>query len=119
MIHPSVFPRQQLHPTISLYRNQQVDNDHRLGNRELWFGLCRSRYQQSRYAAAIEACNNVLILHSGHLDARLLVIKSLMGQELWQEAVTKAREAAGAERGNRDVHEVGRKLRACFQCNLC
>ncbi|MEW5304289.1 MAG: hypothetical protein WDW38_011073 [Sanguina aurantia] len=83
-----------------------VDNDHRLGNRELWFGLCRSRYQQSRYATAIEACNNVLILHAGHLDARLLVIKSLMGQELWQEAVTKAREAAGAERGNRDVHEL-------------
>lgn len=45
----------------------------------------------------------------------MLVIKSLMGQELWQEAVTKAREAAGAERGNRDVHEVRLNAECLFQ----
>ncbi|KAG2501822.1 hypothetical protein HYH03_000321 [Edaphochlamys debaryana] len=86
-----------------------VDYDHRRGNEGLWLGLCKSRSQLGRHDGAVTACGSVLILQPGHREAKLLLVRTLLAAERFDEANAKAREFLGQHNNDGEFHELARE----------
>mmetsp|Transcript_4150 Transcript_4150/g.6839 ORF Transcript_4150/g.6839 Transcript_4150/m.6839 type:complete len:478 (-) Transcript_4150:697-2130(-) len=91
-----------------------VDQDHRKGNVALWAGLARARSGLGYHSAATEAWDAVLNLDNNNREALVARVRSLLAEEKWSEAQTRAREAFEAHRDHEFqnlFHETERMLK--------
>lgn len=87
-----------------------VDQDHRKGNVALWWGLCRARAHVGRHDDAVEACGSVLVLtDNGHGEAKQQIVRSLLEQEKYDEAVVKAKEYLSQHRNDGAFHQLAQE----------
>ena len=83
-----------------------VDPSHTLAARELNYAICGLRRRLARHDDALAACEAVLDSEPGHRGALLDRVRILLDLERFDDAVARARDALGANQGDRELHNV-------------